>query len=65
MADPAKRGVALEEDDEFEEFQQEDWEPNLVSGTSVLPLRPVRAGQQPVCVPRCTCSVPFGYGPFV
>ncbi|GLC38274.1 hypothetical protein PLESTB_000938400 [Pleodorina starrii] len=30
MADPAKRGtVALEEDDEFEEFQQEDWEPTL------------------------------------
>lgn len=28
MGDPAKR-VALEEDDEFEEFQQEDWEPNL------------------------------------
>ncbi|PNH06922.1 hypothetical protein TSOC_006653 [Tetrabaena socialis] len=27
MADPAKKGTALEEDDEFEEFQQEDWEP--------------------------------------
>ncbi|KXZ52241.1 hypothetical protein GPECTOR_10g872 [Gonium pectorale] len=30
MADPAKRGnVAVEEDDEFEEFEQEDWEPTV------------------------------------
>ncbi|KAG2500225.1 hypothetical protein HYH03_001803 [Edaphochlamys debaryana] len=29
MADPAKKGVALEEDDEFEEFVQEDWEPTV------------------------------------
>jgi hypothetical protein len=31
MADPARKGnVALEEDDEFEDFQPEDWEPTLV-----------------------------------
>ncbi|PNW81867.1 hypothetical protein CHLRE_06g263750v5 [Chlamydomonas reinhardtii] len=30
MADPAKKGnVALEEDDEFEDFPQEEWEPSV------------------------------------
>lgn len=27
MADPARKGQVLDEDDEFEDFAQEDWEP--------------------------------------
>ncbi|MEW5296993.1 MAG: hypothetical protein WDW36_000233 [Sanguina aurantia] len=32
MADPARKGTTLEEDDEFEEFAADDWDPAVSVG---------------------------------